>query len=439
MFSRQWLTLIILAVLVVLLGVACASNARHLEPSFTSISVPTGTSTSVLDKNPEPIASRFPAKELLTPTLIMTETFDCWTASSPESSARQVGLGQLLIAYDDVGASTWYSNLYHFNLATQKYSLLVSQIEVHSLSPDALKIWYSLIKDSSGNSIFAYDLANDIHHQAPFPIPIESINEQVTWSPDSQCLFAWRGDTAFAYRLQDGVLQAKTFPDVDFGFNPRAASPDGHWWAWDCKTIFHPLNPNEQNFCLITPQGQRVDHDGLHLPVAREPRSGFSSQSLGWWSPDSRVLAIAYPGHRTDYQDSIRLIYLDEQGVVSFQDLDFKAPIPLRDMQWSPDSRQLAFLKQFEGVVDVYDVATQQTTVLKSPEEGFSAKGFAWSPDGKQLVMVLQDKESKSRDKLYLMNSDGTLVSQIPTLPQDVEGAEMVAPHYLITDVYWVP
>ena len=287
--------------------------------------------------------------------------------------------------------------------------------------------------------IFAYELANDVHHQAPFPIEIESIREPVAWSPDGQCLFAWRGDTAFAYRLQDGALQARTFPGVDFGFVPRAVSSDGRWWAWDCKTIFKPFDPDEQNICLITPQGQRVDHGGLHLPVAREPGSGFSSWSVGSWSPDGRVLAIAYPGHRTDYQDSIRLIYLDEQGVVSFQDLDLKNRIPLHDVRWSPDSRRLAFLKQFEGVVDVYDLTTQHTTVLKSPEEGFSAKGLAWSLDGKQLVMVVQDKAHKSSDKLYLMNSDGTHISQLPTLPQDAAGIEMVAPHYFISEVYWVP
>jgi Tol biopolymer transport system component len=124
------------------------------------------------------------------------------------------------------------------------------------------------------------------------------------------------------------------------------------------------------------------------------------------------VLAIAYPGHRTDYQDSIRLIYFNEQGVVSFQDLNFKNPVPLRDVQWSPDSRQLAYLKQFEGVVDVYDLANQQTTVLKSPEEGFSAKGFAWSPDGQYLAF--SECRPQQTAKIILMDiKNGILTSLI--------------------------
>ncbi|CAG0926895.1 hypothetical protein TFLX_00250 [Thermoflexales bacterium] len=437
MFSRQRLTLITLVTLVVLIGAACVSDTQHREPSSVSTRRSTGTSISILGNTPRPTVFKFPAKDLLpSPTLTTNETFDCWTAPNSKTSARQAGIGQLLIAYNAYGFS---ATLYRLNLTTQKYSLLVSQIEAYVPSLDELKIWYSFFKDRPGDVIFAYDLVNNVHRQAPFPILIESRTEHVAWSPDSQCLFAWRGDTAFAYRLRDGALQAKTFPSVDFGFNPRAVSPDGRWWAWDCKTIFQPLNLNEQNFCLMTPQGQQVDHEGLHLLVARLSGSGFSSQSLGWWSPDGRVLAIAYPGHRTDYLDSIRLVYLDEQGVVSFQDLALKDSIPLRDVRWSPDNRQLAFLKQFEGVVDVYDLATQQTTVLKSPKEGFSAKGVAWSPDGKQLVMVLQDKESKSRDRLYLLKADGTNASQLSTLPQEAEGAETVIRYHHITDVYWVP
>ncbi len=442
MFPGLRLTRIVLAISAVLSLSACAGNAQYLAPSPALTKGPAVTSSADDQDNaneptlyPAPTPFEFPEKDILPPpTLTTIETFDCWTAPSSKTATRQDDRGQLLVAYR-IDPSTWASNLYRFDFTTQKYSLLVSQIEAYAPSPDGLNIWYAFntYKDGMQDVIFVHDLANNTRRQVPFPILIDSRYGHVVWSPDSQCLFAWRDDTAFAYRLKDGALQSKTFPGAKFGFNASAVSPDGRWWAWDCKTSWRPQDPNEQNFCLMTPQGRRIDHDGLHLPVAREPKSGFSTRSLGWWSPDSRVLAIAYPGTLSSFQDAARLIQVDEKGVSSFQDIASLGV--LDDLLWSPDSRQLLIINNVARKLYIYNLATKETITVPTPDGNY-LEAAAWSPDGKQIAIVTMDKQYKFG--LYVMNADGTNASQIPPLPKEAEGAEMVTRNWL-SRIFWVP
>lgn len=442
MFSQQRLTRIVLAITAVLSWSACMGGAQHLASLPTPTKSPTVTSSANdLINAPVPTVFVIPEKDILPPpTLTMSETFECWITPGSGISTRQDGLGQLLIAYSVDRSSTL--NLYRFDLASQKYSLLVSQIESYAPSPNGLNVWYSFlaglqrtIQTPMQDVIFAHNLADDTRRQVPFPVLIDTIYGHVVWSPDSQCLFAWRDDTAFAYRLKDGALQSKTFPGANFGYNASAVSLDGCWWAWDCEKGFHPLNPNEQHFCLMSPQGQRIDHDGLRLPVTSEQGSGFSTRSLGWWSPDSRVLAIAYPGYRFNYQDAIRLIHVDETGVSSFQDIELKERRIIQRLLWSPDSHQLLILDSADKLY-IYHPETKEMTTVPTPDGNY-LKAAAWSPYGKQIAIVTEDKQYKF--SLYVMNADDTHASPIPPLPQEAKGAEMVAPSYRIDQVYWVP
>ena len=110
------------------------------------------------------------------------------------------------------------------------------------------------------------------------------------------------------------------------------------------------------------------------------------------------------------------------------------------DRAWSPDSSRLIILNS-GGQLIIEDLNTDKLTVDKItivpiPDENH-AEATAWSLNGKQIAVLTHDKQYKSN--LYIMNADGTNASLIPPLPQETEGAEMVAPDFRISHVFWVP
>jgi Tol biopolymer transport system component len=377
----------------------------------------------------------FPKEQVLSPpTLTMTETFECWTAAGSDGAHKE--LGHLLVAYRIDRADLY--NLYRFDFDARQYSLLVSAIQRYNnikspVSPDGQHFWYSLYKASPGDVVFVYDLTDGTARQVPFPVPIDA-SATVVWSPNSQCLMAWNRNMAFVYRLSDGALQAESFAGMDFGLDSTVVtrSLDGRWWAWGCA----------KRICIINPSnGHQLAHEGLGLPIRSDPRSDYYNPSASWWSPDSHILAIAYPGYDWQFWDAVRLVYIDEGGVSSFQNIEFKEPTRIFDLEWSPDSSQLLMhtFHHHEDSLDVYDLATKKITTLPNPDGNALTdvavwSSPAWSPDGKQIATVAHDNRS-----LYVMNADGTSASPIPSLPRDAEGADKLTPDRLIYHIFWIP
>jgi WD40 repeat protein len=232
-----------------------------------------------------------------------------------------------------------------------------------------------------------------------------------------------------AYHLIDGALQERSFPGIDF--SPKyvvATSLDGRWLAWSC----------EKSVCLMNPDARATSPTKLALPLTVAPspdsNTAYYNPSMLWWSPDSQVLAVAYPGRDWQYRDALRLVVIDQNGVASFQDIVSGEEGGIGDLRWSPDSSQLLVV-YLSGKTDLYNLQTGKLTPLPSPN-GYPALAVApaWSPTGKQIAFVAQDQRS-----LYIMNTDGTNITEIPPLPKDSEGAEALAPDYRIYQVFWVP
>jgi len=83
----------------------------------------------------------------------------------------------------------------------------------------------------------------------------------------------------------------------------------------------------------------------------------------------------------------------------------------------------------------IHNLTTNRATTIPTPDGNF-LEVAAWSPNGKQIAVVTEDKRYKFN--LYIMNADGANASLIPPLPQETEGAEMIVPD-MIEQIYWVP
>ncbi len=381
---------------------------------------------------PTPNINILPTEDVMpAPTFTKGEPFECWTAPASETSTSSKRTeGKLLLAFS-IERSDGELNLFQFDLASRQYSLLATHIMPwvnYPVSTDGQYLWY-LLDARPAPVAYVYYLANATTHQVPFPTGSVS-NKGLVWSPDNLCLLLWRKSSAIAYRLIDGALQERVFPTTDFGLgNTVVPSANGHWWAWSCK----------KNVCLMSPDGQQIDHEGLHLPIRTDPsnpdpNTAYYNHSTMWWSPDSHTLAVIYSGHDWKYRDALRLVQIDEHGVTSFRDIVTINPEPIYDIRWSPDSSQLLIVYHSKRT-DHYNLRTGQITPVLSPN-GYPALVVspAWSPTSQQIAFVTRDNRN-----LYIMNPDGTNESELPLLPQDMKGADMVAPDYRIIQVFWVP
>lgn len=122
------------------------------------------------------------------------------------------------------------------------------------------------------------------------------------------------------------------------------------------------------------------------------------------WSPDGRQIAfVRYDEHRTG---SIYLMDADGSNVV-LRAAGFHSPA------WSPDGRSLAVARGECGIeCEVY--------VLSATDDGTPparladrADDPAWSPDGATIAFVSRLREGDEGDALHVMNADGSEVRVI--------------------------
>ncbi|WP_062132469.1 PD40 domain-containing protein [Demequina aestuarii] len=65
------------------------------------------------------------------------------------------------------------------------------------------------------------------------------------------------------------------------------------------------------------------------------------------------------------------------------------ALLTARQVAWSPDSSQVAFVRESDATLFVLDVATQQLTTMPDATTVSSAHPLVWSPDGSRLAYVV--------------------------------------------------
>jgi TolB protein len=78
---------------------------------------------------------------------------------------------------------------------------------------------------------------------------------------------------------------------------------------------------------------------------------------------------------------------------------------------WSPDETMFAFKFVKDDFFDLYIVNTDGTNLLQLTDEIWHVQNFAWSPDGKRLVIGSVD--NKFRNEIHLVNADGSNLIQL--------------------------
>lgn len=315
-----------------------------------------------------------------TPWIFIADTdFTCWTASAAYPNLDQLsGKGQIIVTQGDFSG---YSGLYRVDPITQEQRQLVpdSASILSEVSPDGGKLWYSVFDSKKRtHAIFILDLMCGESYPLPEFAELEGLF--IRWSADGQCLFIWdlwQYDTITAYRIADGATQQKVRPR---NFPPRLEiSPDGRWWAWICEG---------RSICIADPKsGQKVEHPALTPPIPTPQGDGPPHEivEIGW-SPGDVTLAVSYSAEIRDYPDSVRLIDLDENGVVAYRDLS-RDVFPISGFRWSPDGKWLLVFDYKK--LEVYDAATGAQLARYSALGGYTDDA-AWSPAGDQIAALVK-------------------------------------------------
>jgi dipeptidyl aminopeptidase/acylaminoacyl peptidase len=113
-------------------------------------------------------------------------------------------------------------------------------------------------------------------------------------------------------------------------------------------------------------------------------------------SPDGKY--VAYIVNTTDWKENQfdSEIWLAKIGEKPFQ-LTRTAKGSSSQMRWSPDSQWLGFLADRGNKTQIFALRMQggEAQALTNEDEGIG--GFEWSPDGKKIAFVMNDKEAKNQ------------------------------------------
>src|SRR5882724_3501608 len=88
---------------------------------------------------------------------------------------------------------------------------------------------------------------------------------------------------------------------------------------------------------------------------------------------------------------------------------------------FSPDGKKLAFVRDFQAILMMNPDGSGQTMVVDGAVAGLSSiSAFPnWSPDGKKIVFRAIPKDSRNGGDIYVINADGTGLTQLTTDPAD--------------------
>jgi TolB protein len=142
-----------------------------------------------------------------------------------------------------------------------------------------------------------------------------------------------------------------------------------------------------------------MDYDGAQ--TKRITKNGSINLSPEWWPDDSGVIYTSYK-HGEPNLYSLRLRG-GEDRLTGGMGVDVGA-------EFSPDGRQLAFMKNVDGNPDIYITddrgkGLSRITWLKSVEASPT-----WSPDGKKIAFV---SDRYGSPQIFVMNADGSGVQRI--------------------------
>lgn len=181
-------------------------------------------------------------------------------------------------------------------------------------------------------------------------------------------------------------------------------SPNGQWIA------FHSIVDGNFEIYVIRPDGTDLTRVTDYAGLDQYPE----------WSPNGKQLAI-----RRD--TDIYVIDLDGSNPIQ---LTAGNPGFNQMASWSPNGKNLAFLSTREGYGSVFvmDIdGSNQVNLTPKPDEvpasAWGSRAPAWSRNGQFIYFTGRRPETSVTENVFVMNADGTGVTQLPSTGVSAEAA----------------
>lgn len=289
------------------------------------------------------------------------------------------GCGKKMLAYE-IGFVSLHNNqtaIWLTKIGKLGKNKLVEEVDINSqpvISPDSKKIAFVCLDKDQKKNIYIINIDGSGKKQL-----VTDGGEHPSWSPDGKKI---------AYSNKEGIwvisidnlyskqLIETKYPneveanvEIDIGYHPKW-SPDGK------KIAFKNILNKEVAISII-------DADGKN----RRWIQGGNGTDFDW-SPDSSKIVIA--------SDSSYWGRPDEIGLwVS------KIDFPPGTRQWDIDSKEL--------ITKIIKTDSTQTNLCSCPK---------WSPDGKKIIFIMGNVESKG---IFCINPDGSNLTKLIDNLEDIK------------------
>ncbi|HWR57513.1 MAG TPA: CARDB domain-containing protein, partial [Thermodesulfovibrionales bacterium] len=295
------------------------------------------------------------------PEILSTAIVDIAGLAEPSSSVELFGNGSYLGKTAALERDTFLS----FPIG--------SGISSPTLSPDGKVFVY--MKDGA---IWSRDISADTVTQ------IIQKGLSPLWSPDGRKIAYVFRDTYGYYRLGVYDMESAAVEQLTNDVSVTESNPS---WSWDGTKVAFLSNKGGSNNVWI-----------------KDVISGSFSQVTNGFSPSNPKLSpdgnkVAYLKYQTYYNLYVKDLIGGETTLV-----DSKAD--LYSLDWSPDSKKLAFASNANGNNDIYvaDMATKVRTQITNSANSESSP--SWSPDGGNIIFTRQ--ENSGTKSILIKAADAT-------------------------------
>ena len=219
------------------------------------------------------------------------------------------------------------------------------------------------------------------------------------WSPDGRRIAfeGVRDGTTGVYAVNADGSSSVRSPAIWVATARLARSGHAPAWSPDGRTIAFFSGAK---IYLMNADGS--EHRALTTPL------GPRKRSLAW-SPDGRKLAFLSQSGCGDFCFSLYVVGTDGSGLRDVtSELERRGPGrgPASDPAWSPDGRELAFVRLSAGLGEpIYVVSADGSGLRRLTRNPANDADPTWSPDGRKLAFV-SDRDGNS--EVYVMNADGS-------------------------------
>jgi Tol biopolymer transport system component len=246
---------------------------------------------------------------------------------------------------------------------------------------------------------------------------------------DSYPVFANQGDRLAFVRETDGGFQVMSVNPDGSDLRSLGELPGGlerMTWSPDGTSLL--VSYSETDYKGLTAAVVNADGSGLH-----ELATGMTTD-YATWRPDSSQ--IVFRGH--DLEADTSSAYIVDADGTNLQRLDIpsQGDVDFEGMTWSPNGEHLSFMSagELSGLtgwqINVADIGADGSVTALHPlrfdEEADKEYYPSWSPDSKQLAFM---REKDLRRQVGIANADGTDFRLV--------GPETITPNML--GVTWSP